>query len=324
MPQEDNYLGFIKYDGASVKHGYLDARKSAEALLGLDEAVRFFVGKQAPDLKRVDYELPIRIRKGSWEALIPHDIQTWATTVVGLYASSYAVAAATKMAENDVGDIGLRTIFKRSLQAIQWVIRIGKHLGSLTKRSFAHVEWRKGNTEIGIPNNAGEILFVPTGFYKLYEQIPVSLLSKLTSVIEEDRELIVGVSEGDHDDIVSVDYAYKGIFCPSVEEVLFPELTHGLHVELDGLVTRGNENANSIGFQYDGHILTCYPSDGSIVRFKPELFILCRIIGTVTRADKLGTSTELRPKIIFSNLIPLETEPIPQKTPGLFDDEVTS
>lgn len=321
MPQDDEYLGYFRYDGQSVEEGYLDARKSAEVLLGVDEAIRFFVGKQAPGLRNAEYELPVRIRKGSWEALIPHDLPTWLQTLAGASATAYAMKAAQKLAENDVGEAGLRDIFKKSLKAIQWVIRIGKHLGSVTRRTFEHVEWRFGNSEIGIPNEAGEILFVPTIYFDLYGQIPASLLAKITSVVEEDRELSIGVREGNQDEVVSVGFADKTVFCPSVEEELFPELTHGLEVELEGLVTRGNENANTIGFQYEGHILTCFPDDGSIVRFKPELFIRCKIVGKITRADRLGEPTELRPKIVFQNLSPLESDVAAPSQQGLFDDE---
>ena len=226
------------------------------------------------------------------------------------------------MAENDVGEVGLRDIFRTSLKAILWAIRIGKHLGSLTKRNLEYVEWRADNTEVGIPNDIGDILFVPTSYFKLYGQIPATLLTKLASVIEEDRKLSVGVRDGGQDDIVSVSFADKKVFCPSIEDELFPELTHGLAIELEGLVTRGNENANTIGFQYNGHILTCYPDDGSIVRFKPELFLKCKIIGTITRIDRIGNPTELRPKIIFNDLVPLENEPSTPDQQGLFDDEV--
>lgn len=321
MSQEDGYLGFFRYEGRSVAQGYLDARKSAEALLGVDEAIRFFVGKQTPNLRDAEYELPVRIRKGSWEALIPHDLPSWIQTVLGVAATAYMAKAGQKLAENDIGETGLRDVFKRSLKAIQWVIRIGKHLGSLTRRTFEHVEWRAGNTEIGIPNEAGNILFVPTTYFELYNQIPATLLARLTSVVAEDRELLIGVREDNQDDVVSVDFDNKNIFCPSNEEEILPELTHGLAVELEGLVTRGNENSNTIGFQYNGHILTCYPKDGSIVRFKPGLFLRCTIIGTITRADRLGRPTELRPKIVFSNLVPLGGESDNSVQQGLFDDE---
>lgn len=322
MTENVEYLGFFRYDGSSVEQGYLDARKSAEALLGVDEAVRFFVDKQAPSLRNAEYELPVRVCKGSWKVLIPHDLPTWLQTVAGAAATAYAVRAASMLAENDIGSTGLRDIFRQSLKKIQWVIRIGKHLGSLTKRTFEHVEWRKGNTEVGLPNETGKILFVPTIYFELYEQIPATLLAKLTSVVESDRELSVGVRVENKDEVVVIGFVDKDIFCPSVEEELFPELTHGLAVELEGVVTRGNGNSNTIGFQYEERILTCIPESGSVIRFKAELFLRCRIVGTVSRADRFGAPTELRPKIIFSDLVPLEGDLAAPAQQGLFDDEV--
>jgi hypothetical protein len=35
-------LAFVKYEGELVKDGYMDAKKSADALLGFDEVVRYF------------------------------------------------------------------------------------------------------------------------------------------------------------------------------------------------------------------------------------------------------------------------------------------
>lgn len=60
MSKYSEYLGYIKYEGDSVKEGFLDLRKSAQALSGLDESIRFFVSQENPD---VDYEIPVRIQK---------------------------------------------------------------------------------------------------------------------------------------------------------------------------------------------------------------------------------------------------------------------
>lgn len=43
---EEGYLGYLKYDGDAVEEGVMDARLSAEALLGFDEAFRYFVKKR--------------------------------------------------------------------------------------------------------------------------------------------------------------------------------------------------------------------------------------------------------------------------------------
>ena len=99
---DDQYIGYLKYSGQIVDSGFFDARKSAQALLGFDEAIRFFVGEQNPDLKNVDFELPVEVRKGSWEILIPGTIGQWVLTSVGAMAAAYLAVAGKKMAENDV------------------------------------------------------------------------------------------------------------------------------------------------------------------------------------------------------------------------------
>ena len=68
---DEEYIGYLKYEGTLVKEGLLDARKADQALLGFDEAIRFYVGQQSPLLRDQDFEIPVRFRKGSWEPLIP-------------------------------------------------------------------------------------------------------------------------------------------------------------------------------------------------------------------------------------------------------------
>ena len=43
MTQQAEYIGLIRYRGKSLKKGYLDARKSAEVLIGFDESLRYFI-----------------------------------------------------------------------------------------------------------------------------------------------------------------------------------------------------------------------------------------------------------------------------------------
>ena len=64
---EQEYLGYFKYEGSLVESGYMDARKSAEALIGIDEVLRHFLFQQDKTLQEKEIEIPIRIRKGSWE-----------------------------------------------------------------------------------------------------------------------------------------------------------------------------------------------------------------------------------------------------------------
>ena len=152
-------------------------------------------------------------------------------------------------------------------------------------------------------------MFVPKGFLEWFIQAPRSLLADLTEVVSTERQLNVSLIYPDHVETVSITQNDRHVFFlkEETEETLFPDLKHGQRVELEGLVTRGNENANSIGFLHREHILTCYPSAGNIVRFKPALFLDCKITGTITRADKFGGTNDPRPKIIFDDLVPVET-----------------
>lgn len=305
---DEEYIGYLKYEGKLVEDGLLDARKAAQALLGFDEAVRFFVGQQAPLLREMDFELPVRLRKGSWEALIPSSLVDWLVTALGAGATTYLVTAAKKAAENDFEKAGLKRLFVHAVEAIQWTIRIGKHIGDLSRKSFERVRFRNENTEIGLPNAEGQYLFVPKKFFDFYVSASPRLLRKMAELIEGERKLEIGVYKEGELITESVVREERGIFTldEDEEEVLFPELTHGQEVQLEGHITRGNENTNSIGFMYRGHILACYPESGSIVSFKNALFANCRIHGTISRLDKFGGYNEKKPKIIFSRVEPVD------------------
>lgn len=311
MPNSQEYIGFVEFTGEGVQEGLLDARKQAKALIGFDSSLRFFVGMQIPELQKADYDIPVRVEKGSWQVLIPENIEAWIKLWASTAVLAYLTSAAAKIAQNDFADVGLKDIFRRSLEGIQWFIKIGKHLGELGKRKFEKVRWRNNNTEVGIPNGEGQYLFVPKGFLEWFVQAPKSLITDLAEVISTSRQLNVSLIYPDHVETVSVTQNDRHVFFFKEEsdEMLFPDLKHGQHIALEGLVTRGNENSNSIGFSYCEHILTCYPSKGSIVRFKSALFLECKITGTITRSDKFGNMSDPRPKIIFDDLVPLETEP---------------
>ena len=99
MEHHEDILGYMKYSGKMVEDGFLDARKSATALLGFDEAVRHFIKQDFPELDKLEYEIPVKIRKGSWEAIIPETIGQWILTGAGFAATAYATAAAAEMAK---------------------------------------------------------------------------------------------------------------------------------------------------------------------------------------------------------------------------------
>ncbi len=315
MPTKEDteVLAFIKYEGELVESGYMDARKSAEALVGIDEIVRFFIFQEDPKLQELQFELPIKIRKGSWEALIPQNIEQWLITAGGLGLTTYATTALKKLAENDFKDKGLKDIFKSVFKGIKWVIRIATHFGSMAKTKIDNIRFEQNNEWVSIANDTGDRILVPKKYLDFYLNCPDKLFSKVTNIIEQNRELTIGINKAlaeDEDDLKDVTITLKQKYIFTTKEVeddiLFPELIHNTYVELDGHVTRGNESANTIGFEYHGHILTCFPAQGNITMYKSLLFTNCIIKGYVERLSDNGEINEKRPRIRFIDLIQIK------------------
>ena len=314
---KENYdcIGFLKYEGKLVEEGILDARAAAKALQGFDHALRYFATQEHPDLATVEFPVPVEIRRKCWLAQIPPNAEAWIAGAFGLIATiggaAYIKTAATKMAERDFANFGFKDVFKKALVSVQWMIKIGKHVGSLTHKKITGLRWPNDST-VSIPNERGEYLDAPRDEFEKFLECPSSILSDMASVIEIERQLTVGLNQDGKIEEVTISRSERAIFFADeneTNEILFPELAHGKHVELEGVVTRGNERTNSIGFLYEEHVLTCKPAHGSIVRYKPHMFLKCRIIGVVTRQnDETEECDELRPKIIFSDLVLLETD----------------
>lgn len=309
MNLEEEFVGFVKYDGKRLESGAFDARKSAKALIGFDEALRHFIIAQAPDLRDIEFEVPVRIEKGSWIASIPTDISTLFQLGLGLAATAYVTNAAKKMAEKDFDDVGFKDIFKTALEAVKWIARIGKHLGSLDQRQFDDVKFKKNNELTGIPNESGEYLYLPVKYLEMYAHCSPKILEKLAANIDSETTLSIGVVVDGKIDQEVITVREKSIFSDEEEELtdelLFPELVHGAVVSLTGEVTRENKTSQSMGFKYQGHILTAYPETRNIVPYKPMLFETCRLIGIVDRIDEKGRAGAKRPKLIFSSLEPI-------------------
>ncbi len=308
--EDEKYLGYIKYEGELVDSGLMDARKQAQALLGYDEALRYFIGKQLPELRNLDFEIPVRIKKGSWELLIPETVAGWVQAGLGIVATAYFTKAAQKMAEKDFADFGITDIFKKAVEAIKWFARIGSHMEDLSIRKFDRTKFSQDNLLIGICNSKGEYLYVPKFAFDLYISSNPKLLEKIAENIAEGRSLKIGTFENGHIDEVSLDISKKSIFCQvddtESEDLILPELIHGDSVVLIGEVTRENKTSNSMGFKYQDHIITSYPETGSIVPYKPILFLKCRLYGTVSRLDEKGRVAARRPKLFFSHIEPIE------------------
>lgn len=327
----EEYIGYLKYSGSSIEHGLLDTRKSAEALLGFDEILRYFVAKEDPELKEVDFEIPVRIKKGSWEIWIPVVIASW-------FAKDYISAVAKKAGSDGFFETGpvkdIEKIFRGALKAAQWMIQIASHTGTFTKKQFENVKIEQGSREtyIKIPNSRDEYLDVPKKYFDLFAECPESLFSKNAEIVEEYRILELGVFENGREEKASITIENKSIFYIKSEEeedgdIVLPELKHGQTITLEGMITRATESVNTIGFQYKDHVIICKPQSGGIVQYKAKIvskasdhvFSKAKITGTVDRTDKFGGFKEKRPTIVFTEIISLENG---DKKKTLFDDHL--
>lgn len=305
MNENNAEVGFVKYEGDAVLPGILDAGKAGLALTGLDELLRYFNAKQSADLAKADYEVPIQVRAGSWEAMI--------IAGASVFALAYLGRAGNEMAKSDFEGVSLKDVFKKSLKAAIYLIRLAKHTAKLKGWVLENVKWRNANTEVGIPNMDGEYEYFPIEFVKWYASMPPQIIRKMAEVVEEDRSLTVGVFDGGVLVQEKITIREKRIFVMDVgdeldDEFLFPELEQGMIVKLEGRLTRGNAETNSVGLDYKGHILNCVPEAGSVVQYKSALFLRCIVEGTVTRLNKTHVVAERKPTIIFKRITPLEND----------------
>lgn len=324
MNQEEKYIGYLKYSGKSVDQGFMDIRKSSEALLGFDEILRFFLIKEDHSLKSIDFEIPVKIRKGSWEMVIPEIIDKLftptgvITTVLGTYATITAKKAAEKGLINTGAAKDIKATFRVALRSAQWAIKIGSHVGSLAIKEFKTGMINQATQEVEILNENKESLRVPKKYLDIYRECPNKLFSRSAGVIEPDRVLELGVFDGEKIEKVSISERQKNIYYTEKEDndndIIFPELKHNQFVELEGEITRATESMNTIGFRYMEHTLICKPSKGSIADFKQRviskmdnhLFPRVKLIGIVDRTGEKVDFKEKRPQIIFSDIVPLE------------------
>lgn len=302
-------VGYLKYKGSLVEKGVIDARSAGMALVGLDETIRFFNSRQSSEYAKLEYEIPVHIEEGSWVAVV----LAGAATIGGAFAFGYAKKAGEKMAENDWKDTGLGDVLKKSFSALSNLVKLSKHTGKSKDWDLENVVWRNNNQEIGVYNEAGELVFIQVEHIKWFKAMPSSLVSKMTDPIRENRTLAIGINTPDGFEEQEINNQQKRIFSKSendedFDEFLFPEIEHADEVKLEGKLTRGNEQSNTVGFEYKGHILNCIPEEGNIVRYKPALFLRCIIEGTAIRHSKKRLNPDRKPTIIIKNIIPLDTE----------------
>lgn len=308
MNENDQSVGFISYEWNGAPAGVIDANAGGTALLGIDEAVRFFNRKQARGFSSTNYEIPVRTGEGSWIAYVLGVL----AVPTAIFATAYAKKAGEKMAERDFAELGFKDIARKSVDALRCLIELIKHTGKTSGWDTSGVDWKDSATIIGIQNGTGEVLYIPAEYLKWYYEVPKATLKKLVAPVTKGRFMTVGSLPSDGElRTVEVTSDHVALFDPEdseEEEFLFPELEHGTDVALEGLITRGNQETNSMGFQYLGHILNCNPANGSVRRFKAAMFLHCRIHATVNRHVTSLTHVDRRPTLIVNEVIPLEVD----------------
>ncbi len=302
-------LGLVRYEGEDLSEGIISSSEAIIAIRGFDGSLKWWVNRYDPSLADLDLPVPVRVNRGSWEIELPQTVGHWLLTAGGIGASAYLAKAAQKLAERDFDGVGIKDVFEKAFKGMKTAIRLGVHLGGLSVALVKRMAWKDENRYVEIENADGSTIIVNTDHYRAFLEMPSGRLSDLVSIFTENRRLVV-LSPDPEEEAAIVEFPQRSIFVIEDDDdddtVLFPELEHGDHVKLDGFVTRGNEVANSIGFRYLDHILTCYPASGSIVKYKSLLFAPCEIEGQISREDEKGKPVSRKPKIIFSNLTQLK------------------
>jgi hypothetical protein len=314
MADYTGYVGYLKLEGSDIEDGVLGAKQTANLLIGFNNTVRYFLMQQDSRLAYVDFEIPVRVKKGSLQALIPNTIEKWIIDAIGAGILAYTTTAATQIAKNDFQEKDFKALVRASLRQLQGVIKIAKHVGGMGNRAASDgVRFVNNNQDVDIPNDDGVYIRTSREELESYLKTPKRMLNEIARFLEDDRVVILAeVDANGTPNEEKITFAEKELFITEETQeddgVLFPELVHGEYVSLEGSVTRGNKNANTIGFEYKEHILTCMPKKGNITHFKDALFRECTIKGEVSRHADPMILEDKRPKIIFDELIPIAIE----------------
>lgn len=313
MSENNEKIWYLKYSWSSVDEWAFDMKKSAEALLWFDEMLRYFISKEEPLLSNINFEIPVNIKKGSWEI----SLIEW---IAWISATAYLTAIATTAWKEwlletwPIKDV--KKIFKSALEWIKWVISIRNHRQDKL-RKLEHLKFRNDNTEIWIPNNNWDYLFVPKKYYDLYSQFPEKIFYRNTKLIEKDRVLEIWSIEPDWKiSNIKITENEKYYFYDDEDnnEVILPELIHWDHVELEGEITRTTESTNTIWLKYNWHTLVCKPIDKSLAYFKDKIvsgnethfFSKVKMIWVVDRINNEWDFKEKKPMILFSDIQNIE------------------
>lgn len=313
MTENNQKIWYLKYSWNSVNEWAFDMKKSAEALLWFDEMLRYFVAKEEPLLSNANFDIPVNIKKWSWEiSLMEWIFWIWAVT----YLTSVAKTAWKDWLLETWPVKDVKKVFIWAFEGIKWVIKIRSHRKDKVKR-LEHLDFKDNNNLIGIPNEKWEYLYVPKKYYDLYTEFPEKIFFKNTKLIEKNRVLeIWSIEPSWKISDIKITENEKTYFYEDEKEdnIILPELIHWEHVELEWEITRTNENSNTVWFRYNWHVLMCKPLEKSLTYFKNRIvsldethfFSKVKMLGTVDRIDNEWEYKDKKPMIYFSDIQNIE------------------
>lgn len=311
-------IGYLKYEGESFVDGYVDAKKQAEALLGFDESFRSIIALEDSRFERLDFNIPVKIEQGSLIIFLG---------IISPFVYKYMSKAGEVAAEKGFSELSfikhdLPRLQKTALKILQSVVKISKHVGSIKNKKFKKTIPKEINNQnfVEITNDNNEVLLVLKKYHDAFIKIPDKILSKNVKLINGNEKLVIGVFEGENEEIEEISQADKIIFYDLDddvdEEIILPDLKHDdVVTDLEGKINKVIENKNKFSFTYDNHIIDCLLEEGVRVgKFKNKIisednqsiFATVKISGIISREDKDGSVTAKKPKIILSNIKKIE------------------
>ena len=301
-------IGYLKYSWKLVDEWFFDARKSAEAIIGFDEMLRYFIAKEEIQLSNANFELPIQIKKGSWEIILGLASIWWVYSYLkAVGETAWKEGLLETWPAKDV-----KKIFKWAIISIQWLVKVISHIKDSKNRRLEWITFRNNNTEIWIPNEKWEYLFIPKEKYDLFLEFPDRIFQKNVKLIEKERVLEIGSIDWDKIERVKITESEKHYFYQKEDEndIILPELQHGENVELEWEITRTTESTSTIGFRYNWHVLRCTPLNRTLASFKDKIissdelhfFSKVKMTWFIDRLDKDWHFKEKKPSIRFTDI----------------------
>ena len=303
-------VGTVYITGDSVENGEVDLGKTITYLRGLESALKYYIGKEKPELVGRNYSIDVRVRPGSLVTEVIGLVVGAGALVGGVGIGAYVKTAAEQLAKNDMEGKTSAELAKDAVSSLKSTIRIAKHYGfMLVGRSVKQDQARAVSAdEIILINSHGQEMTVTKREFDQYRITPKNELRNMMALVDKDTKLYIDDKPIDNEavspDAVSVDFIQKRVFDDrddnQDERVIFPELTQDMRVTLEGELTRGNGRSNTLGFSYDGRILKCIPGDGSSIKsMRNMLFGQVRIEAIVDRRSAAKGSTAILKKPIL-------------------------